>query len=100
LESSDPLEITDHVMYLRQHPEESTRIRKEARRSARQFTWEAAARNLIRKLENQANIQDIIGGNSGPDPIAPFKIAASTMRREPHLRDEPPDRPPTPPVSA
>ncbi len=90
LESSDPLEITDHVMYLREHPEESTRIRKAARRSARQFTWEAAARNLIRKLENQANIQDIIGGNAGPDPIAPFKIAGRTMREEPHLRAEPP----------
>jgi hypothetical protein len=78
-------------MYLREHPEESTRIRKAARQSARQFTWEAAARNLIRKLENQANLQDIIGGNAGPDPIAPFKIAVRTMREEPHLRDEPPD---------
>ena len=64
-----------------------------ARRSARQFTWEAAARNLVRKLENQANIQDIIGGHAGPDPIAPFKIALRIMRQEPHLRDAPPDRP-------
>ncbi len=93
LETSDPLEITDYVMYLREYPEESVRIRKAARRSARQFTWEAAARNLVRKLENQANIQDIIGGHAGPDPIAPFKIALRIMRQEPHLRDAPPDRP-------
>jgi hypothetical protein len=61
-------------MYLREHPEESSRIRKAARRSARQFTWDAAARNLIQKLENQARMQHIIGGYAEREPMAPFRI--------------------------
>jgi glycosyltransferase involved in cell wall biosynthesis len=74
LETSDPLEIADYVMYLREHPEESSRIRKAARRSARQFTWDAAARNLIQKLENQARMQHVIGGYAERKPMAPFGL--------------------------
>jgi len=57
LETSDPREIEGYLMYLRECPDEGTRIRSEARRTASYFTWEAAAENLISKLENQARLQ-------------------------------------------
>ncbi len=57
LETSDPREIESCLMYLREYPEEATRIRSEAHRTATYFTWEASAGNLISKLENQARIQ-------------------------------------------
>ncbi len=71
METSDPLEIADHVMYLKRYPKESSRIREAARRSARQFTWDAAARNLIRKLENSA------GGKSTSRKVAQNLSGAS-----------------------
>jgi len=57
LETSDPREIEGYLMYLRECPDEGTRIRSEARRTASYFTWEAAAENLVSKLENQARLQ-------------------------------------------
>jgi glycosyltransferase involved in cell wall biosynthesis len=57
LETSDPREIEGYLMYLRECPDEDARIRSEARRTAAYFTWEAAAENLISKLENQARLQ-------------------------------------------
>lgn len=63
LETADPMEIVGYMTYLRHHPEECTRIRKAARRTARYFTWEAAVHNLIGKLENQARIRGILDGN-------------------------------------
>jgi glycosyltransferase involved in cell wall biosynthesis len=93
LETWDPLEIADYVMYLREHPEESSRIRKAARRSARQFTWDAAASNLIRKLENQARIQGSIGPQGRAKPLPPFKIREHIVNVDPHPQDEPPDGP-------
>jgi len=63
LETADPMEIVGYMTYLRHHPEECTRIRKAARRTARYFTWEAAVQNLIGRLENQARIRGILDGN-------------------------------------
>ena len=62
LETADPTEIVSYIMYLRDHPEVATRIREVARQTAHYFTWEAAAQNLISKLENQARIQGALGG--------------------------------------
>ncbi|MFH1485386.1 MAG: glycosyltransferase, partial [Chloroflexota bacterium] len=62
LETSDPEEIVGYAMNLRDSPEEDRRIRQAARRTARQFTWEASVRNLISKLENQARAQEILKG--------------------------------------
>ena len=67
LETADPMEIVGYMTYLRHHPDECTRIRKAARRTARYFTWEAAVHNLIGKLENQARIRGILEGN----PMSP-----------------------------
>ncbi len=81
LETSDPMEIADHVMFLREHPEESSRIRKAARQSARQFTWDAAARNLIHKLENQARLQHIISCRAEAEPGVPFESGQNEANR-------------------
>ena len=58
LETADPGEIEDYVLYLRDHPDESDCIRQAARRTARFYTWEAAVRNLLGKLEHQARLQE------------------------------------------
>lgn len=69
LETSDPMEIVSYANYLRDFPGEDIRIRKAAKHTARQFTWEAAVRNLISKLENQAKIQEILKGKANPTPL-------------------------------
>ncbi len=74
LETADPREIVDYTIYLRDFPEESTRIRKAARRTAHYFTWEAAVQNLISKLENQARIQEILVGKPEPLPLPLFEV--------------------------
>ncbi len=57
LQTGDPKEIEGYVTYLRDHPDEGSRIRHGARRTAGFYTWEAAARNLISKLGIQARLQ-------------------------------------------
>jgi len=55
--------------YLEEYPEEKERIRKTARRTARQFTWEEVIGNLIQKLEYQARIQGFLAAQEGfPHP--------------------------------
>ncbi|MFC1924444.1 glycosyltransferase [Chloroflexota bacterium] len=74
LETSDPMEIVSHATHLRNFPEEEIRIRKAAKHTARQFTWEATVRNLISKLENQARAQDILKGRTEPAPLPLFEL--------------------------
>lgn len=57
LETDDPLEITSYVTYLMDTPQEDKRMRRAAKRTAGQFTWDTAVENLIGKLANQARIQ-------------------------------------------
>jgi len=71
LETSDPREIEGYLMYLRECPDEGTRIRSEAQRTASYFTWEAAAENLISKLESQARLQRTLVKRS---PTVRFEI--------------------------
>lgn len=76
LETADPDEIVAYLTYLRDYPEVAARMRKAARRTARQFTWEAAVQNLIGKIENQARLQGILRGkpmtpNSEHEPPTP-----------------------------
>jgi glycosyltransferase involved in cell wall biosynthesis len=68
LETSDPREIEGYLMYLKECPDEGTRIRNEARRTAAYFTWEASAENLISKLESQASIQKLLLGYHAASP--------------------------------
>ncbi len=72
LETSDPREIEGYLMHLQEYPEEGSRIRTEARRTAAYFTWESATDNLISKLENQARIQKALAG-SRPSPRLEYK---------------------------
>jgi glycosyltransferase involved in cell wall biosynthesis len=83
LETADPMEIVGYVMYLREYPEESTRIRKAGRSTARYFTWEAAVHNLISKLENQARIQGTLGGIPMPSvpQFTPAELMATIVKR-------------------
>lgn len=69
LETANPMEIVGYAMYLREYPNEGIRIREAARRTARYFTWEAAVRNLISKLENQGRMQALLKGQpTMPEP--------------------------------
>jgi len=57
LETSNPVEISEYVMYLEAHPLMAQEIRKAARKTARRFTWGEVCKNLIQKLEYQARTQ-------------------------------------------
>ncbi|MFH1485352.1 MAG: glycosyltransferase [Chloroflexota bacterium] len=59
-ESTNPEEIVHYALYLHQHPERRAAMRRAARRTARAFTWEAAARNLVNRLEHQARAQGML----------------------------------------
>jgi glycosyltransferase involved in cell wall biosynthesis len=78
LDTSDPQEIEGYLIYLREFPEEGERIRKAARRTARHYTWEATASNLISKLENQARLQGVLAGKVKPEHelLDPKRVAA------------------------
>jgi glycosyltransferase involved in cell wall biosynthesis len=70
LETSDAKEIEDYVMYLQGRPDEQERMRRAARQTARQFTWEEAIRNLIQKLERQARSQRLLAPQENRRPRA------------------------------
>jgi glycosyltransferase involved in cell wall biosynthesis len=60
LETADPKEIETYVAYLAEHPDEEHLIRQAARLTAKRFTWEEVAKDLIRKLAYQATAQDLL----------------------------------------
>ncbi len=60
LETADPQEIETYVTYLRTRPEECEKIRKTARKTAGDFTWDRVLRNLLHKLEYQARLQGLL----------------------------------------
>jgi len=64
LENSGVTEIEDSLLYLDEHPAEAAKIRQNARDTARYFTWERVVQLLVRKLEFQARIQNLIEQNS------------------------------------
>jgi glycosyltransferase involved in cell wall biosynthesis len=78
LDTGDPREIESYLIYLRDFPEEGQRMRKAARATARQFTWEATASNLISKLENQGRFQGVLSGKIEPEKefFDPTRVAA------------------------
>ncbi len=66
LETADPMEIVNSVLYIQDSPEEGLRMRCAAKCTAAQFTWESAVQNLITKLENQARIQGALKDKPAP----------------------------------
>ncbi|MBM3157661.1 MAG: glycosyltransferase, partial [Chloroflexi bacterium] len=79
LETSDPREIEEHLLYLQEFPDEDARIRAEAQRTAAYFTWEETARNLVGKLENQARLQNALA--KIPPPLICSQPVESGERR-------------------
>jgi len=74
LETEDPLEITGYVTYLMDAPQEDMRIRRTAKRTARQFTWDVAVENLIGKLTNQARIQGNLVKHAETPQLSLFSV--------------------------
>jgi glycosyltransferase involved in cell wall biosynthesis len=58
-ETDDPDEIVGYLLYLRRHPQEQERMRREGRETAQQFLWDRVIENLVGKLEFLARKQDI-----------------------------------------
>ena len=63
IETPDPMEIVSNLIYLYSNPRQIKLMRDSARLTARNFTWESAVQNLIRKLENQGRIHGILSNN-------------------------------------
>ncbi len=60
LETTDPREMEEYLAFLKDHPETVRRIRKTAKETAREYTWERVIDVLIRKLEYQARLQGLL----------------------------------------
>jgi glycosyltransferase involved in cell wall biosynthesis len=69
LDTADPQEIETYIAYFLARPDESERIRHAARETARLFTWEKVAGNLIHKLEHQAHVQGLLGAAASSDDL-------------------------------
>jgi glycosyltransferase involved in cell wall biosynthesis len=50
LDTADPAEAAWYVAYLADRPEEQTRLRAEARATARRFTWERVLEQLLARV--------------------------------------------------
>ncbi len=59
LETEDPKEIVRRLLFFKNNSEEVARIRREARSSARYFTWDEVIKNLINRLEYLAFAKNI-----------------------------------------
>ena len=87
LETADSMEIVNHVLYLQEYPEEGERMRRAARHTATQFTWEEAVQNLISKLVNQARMQGALKGKPAPcvadsiPPRVPPELMPTTLKK-------------------
>jgi glycosyltransferase involved in cell wall biosynthesis len=84
LETDDPAEITGYATSLKDSPDEDVRMRRLAKRTARQFTWEAAVQNLLGKLDNHARAQGMLNGVNGSRP-AHVREESDSILREHHL---------------
>jgi glycosyltransferase involved in cell wall biosynthesis len=60
LDTQDSREIEESLLYLSEHPAEAEKIRRNARDTAKCFTWEKVIGILIRRLELQAFRQGLI----------------------------------------
>jgi glycosyltransferase involved in cell wall biosynthesis len=78
LETSDPGEIEEYIMYLANHSSLEERIRKSARDTASLFTWEQVIKNLIQKLEYRARIQGLL---AIPVKATPLEMEVPLTRR-------------------
>ncbi|MFH0914449.1 MAG: glycosyltransferase [Chloroflexota bacterium] len=68
LDTTDPREIEDYLLYLKTHPSEAERILRNARETASFFTWQEVLKNLLHKLEYQARNQGLLATRTVPVP--------------------------------
>jgi len=87
LETDDPREITGYVTYLMSAPQEDKRMRKAAKRTAGQFTWNVAVENLIGKLANQAMIQGNMVKKAESYPLPLFEVDEKLSNILPELNE-------------
>ena len=55
MDTGKPEEMEAYLLYLKKFPEEALKIRKAAKATAQNFTWEVSVKQLIHKLEQQAH---------------------------------------------
>jgi glycosyltransferase involved in cell wall biosynthesis len=60
LDTTDSREIEESLLYLSEHPAEAEKIRRNAKDTAKYFTWEKVIGFLVRRLELQAYQQGLI----------------------------------------
>lgn len=77
MDTDDPREIESCLTYLRDSPEEASRVRRAAKATARNFTWEVSVKNLISKLDHQAHLQGFVKGKKLHGDFLPPKAAAA-----------------------
>lgn len=80
LETLDPSEIVRHWEALASSPETMTRLRREARKTARDYEWRSVIAILIDALERQAQKRGLISASVAPSPVG---ATASIARRTP-----------------
>ncbi len=77
MDTDDPREIESCLTHLRASPEEALRVRRAAKATARNFTWEVSARNLLSKVEHQARLQGFVIREELNGEILASKAAAA-----------------------
>ncbi len=82
LETLDPVEIISRFNDLASSPELAARLRRAARKTAREFQWTAIARVLIESLAQTAQRQ-----SGGGEPIA-ATVPTPSPRREPRQHND------------
>jgi glycosyltransferase involved in cell wall biosynthesis len=65
IETDDAAEVVAYLTYLDEHPAAARQLRVEARRTAREFTWDGAIDILLRRLEFVALRQGLDSGRVG-----------------------------------
>jgi len=60
LETLDPDEIVERCEELSSSPERASRLRRNAKQTARQYTWQAVLPRLVEPLQRQARRQGLI----------------------------------------
>lgn len=71
LETDDPEELVEGILYLQAHPQEKERLRREAKRTAKQFTWPRIVTNLISKATYLAHKQNALPATLSGMSLAP-----------------------------
>lgn len=81
LETLNPAEIADRAEALVERPHEARRIRRAARTSARDFSWQHVTRRLLMTLQEQAKRQGLDLGITGSKPKSQAAASEESSHR-------------------